>query len=42
MCGIYGGYNSDGFSNELLSSMSKYQLHRGPDDTGSYINKNFE
>jgi len=43
MCGICGVYNvasGEPASHELIESMTHQMSHRGPDDTGSYLDGN--
>ena len=39
MCGISGGIGSHAPSKELLDAQLKSIEHRGPDDTGIYLNQ---
>jgi len=37
MCGIAGWVGAGGGNREVLDAMLKILEHRGPDDTGSYL-----
>ena len=40
MCGICGKYSPSGVKTEELNSMLDTIVHRGPDDSGCYVNAN--
>ena len=40
MCGICGKYSPSGVKTEELNAMLDTIVHRGPDDSGCYVNSN--